>query len=156
MKLSPGKLHGLQAVSDSRGVIAAAAMDQRGALRTPLAQACGVPPGEITTRQMSEFKVAVTRILSPCASAILLDPEYGLDAAKQRHKGCGLLLAYEKSGYDDTRPGRLPGLLPLVSARRLQEMGAQGVKILLHYTPEEDAFINDSKRAFVERVGAEC
>ncbi|HYM10593.1 MAG TPA: tagatose 1,6-diphosphate aldolase, partial [Bryobacterales bacterium] len=46
--------------------------------------------------------------------------------------------------------------LPLVSARRLQEMGAQGVKILLHYTPEEDAFINDSKRAFVERVGAEC
>ena len=32
MKMTPGKRKGLQAVSDSRGVIAAAAMDQRGSL----------------------------------------------------------------------------------------------------------------------------
>jgi hypothetical protein len=32
MKLTPGKLAGLQRVSDRRGVIAAAAMDQRGSL----------------------------------------------------------------------------------------------------------------------------
>src|SRR5882757_5134592 len=33
IKLTPGKLEGLKAVSDKRGVIAAAAMDQRGSLQ---------------------------------------------------------------------------------------------------------------------------
>jgi tagatose 1,6-diphosphate aldolase len=156
VKLPPGKLKGLQAVSDSRGVIAAAAMDQRGALRAPLAKACGVSEDAISAQQMREFKAAVTRLLTPHASAILLDPEYGLDAARLRHQNCGLLLAYEKSGYDNTRPGRRPELLPLVSARRLKEMGAEAVKVLLHYTPDEDASVNDGKHAFIERIGAEC
>ena len=48
----------------------------------------------------------MSRILTPHASAILLDPEYGLSAAKVRAKNAGLLLAYEKSGYDNTQPGR--------------------------------------------------
>ena len=156
MKLSPGKLRGLEAVSDSRGVIAAAAMDQRGALRSPLAKARGFSPEQVTTHDMSEFKSAVARILTPFASAILLDPEYGLEAAKLRHKEAGLLLAYEKSGYDNTQPGRRADLLPLVSVRRLQEMGADAVKVLIYYTPEEDSKINDAKHAFIERIGAEC
>ena len=156
MKLPPGKLSGLQAVSDSRGVIGAAAMDQRGALRSPIAKARGVSPDQVSAQQMAEFKSAVSRVLTPHASAVLLDPEYGLDAARLRHKNAGLLLAYEKSGYDNTQPGRRPDLLPLVSARRLQEMGADAVKVLLYYTPEEDPKINDAKHAFIERIGAEC
>jgi len=36
MKLTPGKLAGMKAVADSRGVIAAAAMDQRGSLKKAL------------------------------------------------------------------------------------------------------------------------
>ena len=156
MRMSPGKLKGLDAVSNSRGVIAAAAMDQRGALRSPIAKARGVKPEEVTDQQMREFKSAVSRVLTPHASAILLDPEWGLEAAKLRAKNAGLLLAYEKSGYDNTRPGRLADLLPLVSARRLKEMGADAVKVLVYYTPYEDAKANDSKHAFVERIGAEC
>jgi tagatose 1,6-diphosphate aldolase len=156
VKLTPGKLKGLQAVSDSRGVIAAAAMDQRGALRSPLSKAKGVAPDQITDQQMSEFKSAVTRVLTPYASAILLDPDYGLEAAKLRHKEAGLLLAYEKSGYDNTQPGRRPDLLPHISVRRLQELGADAVKVLIYYTPEEDSAVNDAKHAFIERIGAEC
>jgi len=156
VKLSAGKMKGMQEVSNARGVIAAAAMDQRGALRSPLAKAAGVPPDQITARQMSEFKSAVSRVLTPHASAILLDPEYGLEAAKLRSPNAGLLLAYEKSGYDNTQPGRKADLLPLVSVRRLQEMGASAVKVLIYYTPEEDRTINDAKHAFIERIGAEC
>ena len=156
MKLTPGKLQGLEAVADSRGVIAAAAMDQRGALRSPLAKAAGIAPDQVTRQQMSEFKTAVTRVLTPYASAILLDPEYGLEAAKSRHKDAGLLLAYEKSGYDNTKPGRRPDLLGDISARRLKEKGADAVKVLIYYTPHEDAAINDAKHAFIERIGAEC
>ncbi|MBI3665216.1 MAG: tagatose 1,6-diphosphate aldolase [Acidobacteria bacterium] len=156
MKLTPGKLKGLQAVADSRGVIAAAAMDQRGALRKPISKAAGIAPEQVTHQQMAEFKTAVARVLTPYASAILLDPEYGLEAARTRHKNAGLLLAYEKSGYDNTQPGRRPDLLPNISARRLKEMGADAVKVLIYYTPYEDAAINDAKHAFIERIGAEC
>jgi tagatose 1,6-diphosphate aldolase len=96
-------------------------------------------------------------VLTPHASAILLDPEWGLPAAKARAKNAGLLLAYEESGYDNTKPGRLPDLLPHVSVKRLKdEMGADAVKVLIYYTPFEEASINDIKHAFVERIGAEC
>src|SRR5579863_2208814 len=147
----------MNAVANKNGVIAAAAMDQRGSLAKSLATAKGVSQKEITDEMMQEFKTAVTRILTPHASAILLDPEWGLPASKARAKNAGLLLAYEHSGYDNTQPGRLPDLLPHVSVKRLkQDMGADAVKILIYYTPFDDPQVNDIKHAFVERIGAEC
>src|SRR3979411_1914470 len=105
---------------------------------------------------MEEFKTRVNAILTHHASAILLDPEWGLPAAKARAKNAGLLLAYEASGYDNTQPGRLPDLLPHVSAKRIVDWGADAVKILIYYTPFDDAKVNDIKHAFVERIGADC
>lgn len=153
--LSAGKLIRMKRLATPSGVIAAAAMDQRGSLRKMLAAAQG--NGPVTGAMMSEFKSAVTRILSPYASAILLDPEFGLEAARLRAPGCGLLLAYEKSGYDNTRPGRLPDLLEHVSVKRIAEdWQADAVKFLMYYSPFEDPAINDIKQALVERIGAEC
>jgi len=156
MKMSEGKLKHLKALSNKAGVIAAAAMDQRGSLQKSLASARGVDKKEITSEMMGEFKTAVTKVLTPHASAILLDPEFGLDARLARSSNAGLLLAYELSGYDNTRPGRLPDLLPHVSVKRLVDWGADAVKILIYYTPAEDSQINDVKHAFIERIGAEC
>jgi tagatose 1,6-diphosphate aldolase len=154
---SAGKLRRMTAVANNGGVIAAAAMDQRGSLQKALAQAKGVDRKAVTYEMMAEFKTAVTRILTPHASAILLDPEYGLGAAKSRSQNAGLLLAYEKSGYDNTQPGRLPDLLETVSVKRLcQDWQADAVKVLLYYTPFEDAHVNDVKHAFIERIGGEC
>src|SRR5579863_7076885 len=154
MKLSPGKLAGLKRVSNDRGVIAAAAMDQRGSLQKSLSKEKG--GGEVTNAQMEEFKSLVAEVLTPHASAILLDPEWGLPASKRRAKNAGLLLAYEKTGYDKTGPGRLPDLLDLWSARRLKEAGADCVKILLYYTPFDPKDVNEKKHAWVERIGDEC
>ncbi len=156
MKITAGKRKGLEAVSDPRGVIAAAAMDQRGSLRSAIAKEKGIDKKSVTHEMMAEFKEAVVRVLTPHASAILLDPEYGLSAAKQRAKNAGLLLAYEKSGYDNTRPGRLPDLLDDYSVRRLVAAGADCIKILLYYTPFDPPEINGAKHAWVERIGAEC
>lgn len=153
MKITPGKLAGLKAVSDGRGVIAAAAMDQRGSLQKSLAKEKGAPT--VPAEALVEFKTLVSKVLTKHASAILLDPEYGLPASKVRN-GKGLLLAYEKTGYDATTPGRLPDLLDLWSARRLKEAGADCVKVLLYYTPFEKTSINDHKHAFIERIGDEC
>src|SRR5229473_2902394 len=156
MSISAGKLRHMKALSNSAGVIAAAAMDQRGSLQKSLAAAKGVDKKQVTDEMMSEFKVAVSKVLTPHASAILLDPEWGLPAAKARAKNAGLLLAYEASGYDNTQPGRLPDLLPHVSVKRIVDWGADAVKILIYYTPYEDSSINDIKHAFIERIGSEC
>ena len=156
MSLSAGKLKHMKALSNKEGIIAAAAMDQRGSLQKSIASAKGVDPKAVTPEMMSEFKVAVSKILTPHATAILLDPEFGLDAAKARASNAGLLLAYEETGYDNSQPGRLPDLLPHVSAKRIVDWGADAVKILIYYTPFDDPGINDIKHAFIERIGAEC
>ncbi|MBV8051105.1 MAG: tagatose 1,6-diphosphate aldolase [Acidobacteriaceae bacterium] len=153
MKLTSGKLAGLRKVSTDRGIIAAAAMDQRGSLQKSLAKEKG---SAVNDQMMEEFKSLVTEVLTPHASAILLDPEWGLPASKRRAKNAGLLLAYEKTGYDKTGPGRLPDLLDHWSARRLKEAGADCVKILLYYTPFDPQDVNDKKHAWVERIGDEC
>ena len=153
MKITPGKLAGMKAVSNERGIIAAAAMDQRGSLKKSLAKERG---SDISDGMMDEFKSIVTEVLTPHASAILLDPEWGLNASKRRSRNAGLLLAYEKTGYDKTGPGRLPDLLDDWSARRLKEAGADCVKILLYYTPFDPREVNDKKHAWVERIGDEC
>lgn len=153
MKITPGKLAGMKAVSNDSGVIAAAAMDQRGSLKKSLAKEKG---GDVGDADMEEFKVHVAEVLTRHATAILLDPEWGLPASKRRAKGSGLLLAYEKTGYDANTPGRLPDLLDEWSVRRLKEAGADCIKILLYYTPFDSRDINEHKHAWVERIGDEC
>jgi tagatose 1,6-diphosphate aldolase len=139
MKLTPGKFAGLKAVSNPRNVIAAAAMDQRGSLQKSISKERG---GTTSGEDLEVFKTLVTDTLTQYASAILLDPEYGLPAAQHRH-GKGLLLAYEKTGYDATTAGRLPDLLDDWSVRRLVEAHADCIKILLYYTQFDTAKVNE-------------
>jgi len=152
-KLSVGKAAGLKAMSNERGIIGAAALDQRGLLKKMIAKAMG--GGEVTQQMMEEFKCHVTDALTRHASAMLLDVEYGLPATKFTN-GKGLLLAYEKSGYDVTGPEKIPSLTEAWSVMRLQEHGATGIKILLFYNPWEKEHFNEEKKAWVERIGAEC
>src|SRR4029079_4194768 len=143
----------MKAGSDGRGVIAAAAMDQRGSCQRALRKK---RVGDVGDRDLEEFKSLVTEVLTPHASAILLDPEWGIPASKRRAKNAGLLMAYEKTGYDAATPGRLPDLLDDWSVRRIKEAGADCIKILLYYTPSDPKGVNERKHAWVERIGDEC
>lgn len=151
--LSPGKLAGLQAVSDSRGVIAATALDQRGLLKKMLGKSMATT--EVPNSMVVEFKQLVAKTLTKHSSSILLDVEYGLAASKNINNK-GLLLAYEKSGYDVSGPEKLPSLTEGWSVLRLKEAGADAIKILLYYNPWENKWFNEQKKAWVERIGAEC
>ena len=155
VKITRGKFNGINTCADNSGVIAALAVDHRDNLLEAIAKARG-EHGQATAADMLAFKRAVTRVLTPTTSAILLDPEYGLEAIASRAPGKGVVLAYEKSGYDFDTKGRLPDLLPEWSVRRLVEAGAQAIKILLYYNPFDEAQINTVKQAYVERIGAEC
>ena len=151
-RVTKGKAKGIDACADATGVIRAAAMDQRGSLRKEIGKQGGQPTGE----SLTEFKTAVTRALTPHATAILMDPEFGLPALAAKAPGTGVLLAYEKTGYDADPANRMPDLLEHWSVRRLVDAGADAIKVLLYYDPFDEQDINDRKHAFLERIGAEC
>lgn len=154
--MTQGKYNGLARLANRNGQIAAAAMDQRGSLRKAIAKAAGVDPSKVTAGQMEEFKESVSKALTPYASAILLDPEFGLPALRARAKNAGVLLAYESTGYDQMEPGRMPSLIEGESVASLKAKGADAIKVLLYYTPDEDEDINERKHEWVAQIGAEC
>jgi tagatose 1,6-diphosphate aldolase len=156
LAFSKGKMAAVKRLSSKGGIISALAIDQRGALKKLIDAAAAQGGKKIGEEGIVEFKKLVSRELTPYASAILLDPEYGLPASKMRSKNTGLLLACEKTGYDANKAGRLPDYLPTWSAKRLKEQGADSVKLLLYYDVDEAKEINDIKHAFVERLGSEC
>lgn len=152
LQLTAGKKAAMDRLSTKEGIISALAIDQRGAMKKMMT-ALGV---DATAKQIEEFKSLVSQELTPFSSSILLDPEYGLPAAKVRDEHAGLLLAYEKTGYDASTPGRLPDLLEEWSVLSLKEQGADAIKFLLYYDIDEDPAINHKKHVFIERLGSEC
>ena len=152
IKISQAKMDAMNRLSNEKGLIEALAIDQRGSLKKMIADAATTATGE----EIVDFKKVASEELTPYTSAILLDPEYGLPATKARDNTCGLLLAYEKTGYDATVPGRMPDLLEDWSVSRLKEAGADAIKFLLYYDPDEPDAINHLKHVFVERIGSEC
>lgn len=155
IKLGRGKVQGLKNLTNEKGIINALAIDQRGSLRKMISSNLQDGTGDLDGL-MREFKTTVCEELSRYCSAVLLDPEYGLEAASKRSNGTGLLLAYEKTGYDVSKPGRMPDLLEEYSVRELKSRGADAVKLLVYYDVDEDERINLRKRIFLQRLGSEC
>ncbi|WP_461676271.1 tagatose-bisphosphate aldolase [Staphylococcus warneri] len=153
MVKTQNKTAAISQLSNEQGVISALAFDQRGAVKRMMAK---YQTGEPTVEQIEQLKVLVAEELTQYASSILLDPEYGLPATEARNKNCGLLLAYEKTGYDVNAKGRLPDCLVEWSAKRLKEQGADAVKFLLYYDVDDEEQINIQKQAYIERIGSEC
>lgn len=154
MKLiSKNKFEAMERLSTKDGLISALAIDQRGSLKKMIAKGSDEDLGN---EGIIEFKKIISEELTPFSSSILLDPEYGIPASKVRNQKSGLLLAYEKTGYDAKEPGRLPDLLEEWSVKRLIESGVDAVKFLLYYDVDEDQAINEFKHIYMERVGSEC
>ena len=153
MTKSTQKVASIEKLSNEQGIISALAFDQRGALKRMMAEHQTETP---SVEQIERLKSLVSEELTQYASSILLDPEYGLPASEVRNKSCGLLLAYEKTGYDVNAKGRLPDCLVEWSAKRLKEQGADAVKFLLYYDVDDDEAINVQKQAYIERIGSEC
>ncbi|MBA8760557.1 tagatose 1,6-diphosphate aldolase [Staphylococcus schleiferi subsp. coagulans] len=139
----------LSRLVDDKGIYAAIAVDQRGALRKLLG-------AQASDHNLSLFKKLVSEVLTPYGSSFLVDPEFGIEAAQANATTSGLILSYEQTGYDATRPGRLPRLIENASVKRLKDAGADAVKFLLYYDVDEPDDINTKKQAVIERIGAEC
>jgi tagatose 1,6-diphosphate aldolase len=153
MKLSAGKQKGLELISNKEHHILATAMDQRGSLGTMIQSINTTLSYE---EGLSQFKEGISEVLGNHSSSLLLDPEYGWDAAKKLNKDIGLIMAYEKTGYDANEKGRLPNLVDFYAVQDLVKEGASALKLLVYYDHKEEEPYNKIKQALIKRVGDEC
>ena len=153
-ELSIGKIRGLQQLANERGIMAMCALDHRDSLKRMLDEE---HPENVSYQTLVDFKLDLCRVLAPYASAILLDPVYGVGqaiAAGVLPKNAGLLVSLEKSGYSGEAEARITDLLPDWSVRKVKKMGATGAKLLLYYRPDG----NTAKRQLdtVKKLADDC
>ena len=135
------------------GALAMVAVDQREALRGMFAAHQSTP---VPDSQLTQFKVDVARELSPFASALLVDQEFGIDAIinqKALTGGCGLIAAA------DLLVG-LPGgaatdtaIDPDVDPLRMRDIGSVGLKFLILWRNDESP---DARAQLVEDFNKLC
>ncbi len=136
MKISIGKLRGLQQVADDNGFLTICAIDHRGALKQALNKE---DPDAVSYQDMVDFKLDLCRAVTPFVSAVLLDPIYGAGqaiAAGVLPGHIGLLMSMEKTGYSGASTARITELLPDWSVRKAKKIGASAVKLLVYFRPD--------------------
>ena len=65
-------------------------------------------------------------------------------------------MTYEMDGYRESASAPNAGTDARTVGAPLRDMGANGIKILLSWTPFDEERPNDEKRALIERIGHEC
>jgi len=155
LRLSPGKLRGLQQVANAKGVLTVCAIDHRESLRRALDEK---NPEAVSYQRMVDFKLDLVGVVAPFASAVLLDPIYGAGqvvASGTLPGHTGLLVSAEKTGYSGTGTARITELLPDWSVRKVKKLGASAVKLLLYF--RVDLKETASKQLdLVGKVAAQC
>jgi len=135
------------------GALAMVAVDQREALRGMFAayQESAVPDSQLT-----QFKVDVARELSPFASALLVDQEFGIDAIinqKVLAPTCGLIAAADllvgPAGGAATDTAVDPDVDPL----RMRDIGSVGLKFLVLWRNDESP---ESRLKLVDEFNQLC
>ena len=154
MSLSLGTRRALQQCAQPDGTFAMLAMDQRGSLVKAMNPD---RPDSVPYADLIALKRDVIGVLSPLASAVLLDVEYGYGAcvASDALAGqSGLLLAQDKTGYEGDPTARRTALVDDWSVARTRTAGANGVKLLVYYRP--DAANAADQEALVAELAAQC
>jgi tagatose-1,6-bisphosphate aldolase len=112
------------------GVFAIIAMDQRNTLKR-MFKAVDIDASE---EDLRAAKADVARALTPAASAILLDPTYGVPAVTEAHAlapGCGLLVAAEPSIRNSYNGEPRTHRDPELNASWVAAQGGDAVKFLV-------------------------
>jgi sulfofructosephosphate aldolase len=129
------------------------AVDQREALRGMFAAHQSTP---VPDSQLTQFKVDVARELSPFASALLVDQEFGIDAIidqKVLAPTCGLIAAADllvgPAGGAATDTAVDPDVDPL----RMRDIGSVGLKFLVLWRNDESP---ESRLKLVDEFNQLC
>ena len=156
MTLSEGKLKRMKALANRAGVIAAAAMDQRGSLQKSLAAAKGVR--QEADHRRDDERIQDRRHEGPHASRQRHPARSGVSAcpatkARAQTPGCCWPTS-QRLRQHAARPPARSAAPCFGQAHRGLGRGRRQDPDLLHAF--DDAGVNDIKHAFIERIGAEC
>lgn len=120
------------------GGFAMLAVDQREALRDMMSRARNA---DITDAEMTAFKVRASRTLTPYASAVLVDPQFGWDAVVDDDAvapECALIAAADRfvaGAGEFVRESTFDRSLDL---ERLKQQGAVALKLLVLWREDQD------------------
>ncbi|MFZ4108269.1 MAG: hypothetical protein ACOYK4_04620 [Candidatus Planktophila sp.] len=135
------------------GALAMVAVDQREALRGMFAAHQSTP---VPDSQLTQFKVDVARELSPFASALLVDQEFGIDAIinqKALTVGCGLIAAADLLVGPPGGAATDTAIDPEVDPIRMRDIGSVGLKFLILWRNDESP---DVRAQLVEDFNKLC
>ena len=147
IELTPGRFRGLKAGSLDGDVFGIVAFDQRGSYRRMM-PAAGYD-------ELVRVKREVCGVLSGAASAVLLDPIYGLPAAMSMSGQSGLVLALEQSGYQGDSSYRRSQLLAGWGPAKVRALGGCAVKLMVYYNPQH-ADLAAEIECFITEVVTDC
>lgn len=119
------------------GALAMVAVDQREALRGMFAAHQSTP---VPDSQLTQFKVDVARELSPYASALLVDQEFGIDAIidqKVLSPTCGLIAAADLLVGPAGGAATDTAVDKEVDPNRMRDLGSVGLKFLVLWRNDE-------------------
>ena len=143
LNLTPGKLRGLQRISNPNGTLTMVAMDQNSSMINMITDSLK-KKGENrapTYEEIVEAKVMLARALAPHASACLVDAYYGVwnsVASFAIPPQTGLLIRVEKSGGGKNKYNAPLGAVePGWSVEKIKRCGADAVKLLAQFEPRE-------------------
>lgn len=143
----------LTPIARPSGGFAMMAVDQREALRAMFAE----PTGRgVADAELTQFKVEATRILSPYASAVLVDQQFGFDAVVAERAlapSCGLIAAADRFIPSDDEIVAEAVIDRSVMPDSVRAAGAVALKLLVIWRPGEDP---DKRVAMVEEFIGRC
>jgi sulfofructosephosphate aldolase len=129
------------------------AVDQREAMRAMFAEHQEEP---VTDEQLRRFKVAATRILSPYASAVLVDKQFAFDAVVDEQAvspSCGLIAAADHFIAGNGEFVTDVEIDEAVAPEAVRDQGAIAMKLLVIHRPDGDP---QARVAMVERFVQRC
>ncbi len=159
--LTPGKLRGLQRISNPNGTLTMLALDQNSSMIEMAARALKAKGQDRapTYDEIVEAKIDLCRQMSPAASGALLDAYYGAWPAVASFAlppEKGLLVRLEKSGTPKNAAGGYLGVVePGWSVEKIKLMGGDALKLLAQFEPWE-RHSADYQMAFLQDVYEQC
>jgi tagatose 1,6-diphosphate aldolase len=159
--LTPGKLRGLQRISNPNGTLTMLALDQNSSM-IEMAQKALKGKGldrEPTFEEIVEAKLDLMRQMAPAASGVLIDAFYGYwpaVASGAAPADKGVLVRVEKSGAPKNKVGGPMGEYePGLSVEKIKLMGADAVKLLAPFEPGEPISA-EHQLAMIQEVYEAC
>ncbi|MEM6463452.1 MAG: tagatose 1,6-diphosphate aldolase [Pseudomonadota bacterium] len=129
------------------------AVDQGSGLKAAIAEARGLDSHE---SDLFTFKKAVVECLSPEATVVLVDAEYGRELLPYFDPACEKLLAYEADVYHIKTDERITELPKNLTIADYATLGVRRLKFFLYYAPRSSPQTNNKKHALVRQIGVEC